>query len=300
MSARRVVGLAVIVGVSVAAGGCRRHTRVVPDALSWTEELTPGTTVHLRTTNGDVTVRGTAEAQAHVQGIKRWSRGRERDVQFVVSRSGDDVYVCAIWVRRGGRCGDERYRPRPPRILAMFSLFKRRTDMNASLDVAIPAGVDVDATTVNGRVVVTEASGDVKAETVNGEIRASTMGGALELSTVNGSIRARAASLAKDAEVKLHTVNGSVSADLPQVLDADVQLETVNGRISTDFPIEISGKAERNSLRGTIGQGGRRIELKTVNGSVELRREAGSEKDEAMDWKTKAERWKAEAKAWKP
>jgi hypothetical protein len=271
----RLVGAALLGGAVLSVGGCRREAREVPNAFSWGEELAPGTTIHLSTTNGDVTVHGTAQRQAHVHGIKHWRRGRARDVRFVMARSGDDVYVCAIWVRRGGRCGDERHGPRPPRILAVFSLFGRRTDMRASFEVTLPPGVSVDASTVNGRVVVTEAAGNVTAQTVNGDIRATTMGGALALATVNGSIRARAASLAQGAPVTLNTVNGSVTAELPSPLDAHVRLSTVNGHIATDYPVEISGKTDRRDLRGTIGQGGRTVELRTVNGSVELRRGAG-------------------------
>lgn len=268
----RCAGAALLVGAALSLGACRRDAREAPDAFSWSDELAPGTTVHLRTMNGEVTVRGTAEREAHIQGLKRWRRGRGRDVRFVMSRDGDDVFVCAIWVRRGGRCGDERYGPRPPRWLAIFSLFRRRTDMSASFEVALPAGVRVDASTVNGRVTVTEAGADVRAETVNGDIRASTMGGALALTTVNGSIRARVASLEKDAQVRLETVNGSVQAELPPSVAAEVHLETVNGQISTDFPVAVRGAASKREVRGTIGDGGPTVELKTVNGSVELRR----------------------------
>ncbi len=276
MQIRRLTGAALLAGAALSVGACRREARELPDAFSWTHELAPGRTLHLRTVNGSVTVRGTAESHAHVQGTKRWRRGRARDVRFVVEHSGDDVYICAIWTRRGGRCGDERYDPRPPRWLAMFSLFRRRTDMAASFDVMLPAGVRVDASTVNGPVTVTEAAGDVKAETVNGDVRASTMGGALSLKTVNGSIRARAASLAEDAPIDLESVNGSVRAELPSPLDADVRLSTVNGRVTTDFPVALSGRASNRELRGTVGSGGRRVTLETVNGSVELRSSGSS------------------------
>lgn len=272
MHISRTAGAALLVGAALSLGACRRDARELPDAFSWSDELAPGTTLHLRTMTGDVTVRGTAEPHAHVQGMKRWRRGRARDVNFVMARSGDDVYLCAIWTRRGGRCGHQRWGPRPHRLLAMFSLFRRRSDMSASFEVMLPPGVRVDASTVNGKVVVTEASGDVKAETVNGDIRASTMGGALALTTVNGSIRARAVSLVKDAAVKLETVNGSIRAELPEPLDADLQLSTVNGQITTDYPVELTGKASARDIRGTVGGGGRRVELKTVNGSVELKR----------------------------
>jgi putative adhesin len=271
MQIRRLTGAALLAGAALSVGACRREGRDLPDAFTWSDQLAPGSTVHLRTMNGDVTVRGTADSQTRVQGSKRWRHGRDRDVRFVVARSGGEVYLCAIWTRRGGHCGDERYRPSPPRWLAMFSLFRRRSDMAASFEAMLPPGVHVEASTVNGRVTVTEAAGDVEAESVNGDIRASTMGGALALKTVNGSIRARAASLAKDAPIHLETVNGSVRAELPAPLDADVQLSTVNGRITTDFPVTLSGKATARDLRGTVGDGGRPVRLKTVNGSVELK-----------------------------
>ncbi len=273
MMSRRSAGAVLLVGAAILVGGCRRGEREVADAFSWTHELSPGSTVHLRTTSGSVTVHGTNETRAHVQGIKHWRRGRERDVRFVVSHDGGDVYVCAIWTRRGGQCGDERYKPRPPRWVSMFSLWRRRSDMNASFMVMLPPGVAVDASTVNGRVVVTEAAGDVKANTVNGEIRASTMGrGTLSLKSVNGSIRARAASLSDDARVELETVNGSVQAELPTELSAEVLLTTVNGRITTDCPVNTTGAASNREIRGLVGGGGtRRVELRTVNGSVELR-----------------------------
>jgi Putative adhesin len=272
MYIRRLAGAALLVGAALSVGACRHASRELPDAFSWADELAPGSTVHVRTMNGSVTVRGTAERQAHVQGIKRWRRGRARDVRFVVSRSGSDVYFCAIWVRRGGRCGDDRYGPRPGRLLAMFSLFRRRTDMSASFEVMLPTDVAIDASTVNGRVIVTEAAGDVKAETVNGDIRASTMGGGLALTTVNGSIQARAASLATGAPVKLETVNGSIRAELPATLDADVRMTTTNGAIISDFPLVLpDGRASARNVRGKVGKGGRPVELTTVNGSVELK-----------------------------
>jgi hypothetical protein len=133
--------------------------------------------------------------------------------------------------------------------------------MSASFEVALPPGVRVDASTVNGRVVVTEATGDVEANTVNGDIRASTVGGALALTTVNGSIRARAAALTKEAPIHLVTVNGSVSAELPTPLDAEVLLSTVNGRITTDFPIASTGRMPERELRGTLGEQVPRLDL---------------------------------------
>ena len=44
----------------------------------------------------------------------------------------------------------------------------------------------------------------------------------------------------------------------------------MNGDISTDFPLTVTGKIARRKLEGTVGSGGRLLEMKTVNGGIEL------------------------------
>jgi DUF4097 and DUF4098 domain-containing protein YvlB len=68
------------------------------------------------------------------------------------------------------------------------------------------------------------------------------------------------------------TVNGTITLDLPPDLSTEVRATTVNGEISTDFPLAVTGRLSRRYVQGTIGNGGRRLELETVNGSVRLRR----------------------------
>ncbi len=46
----------------------------------------------------------------------------------------------------------------------------------------------------------------------------------------------------------------------------------MNGSIESDFPVTVRGRFSPRHLRGTIGDGGRTLNIKTVNGSVEVRR----------------------------
>ena len=55
-------------------------------------------------------------------------------------------------------------------------------------------------------------------------------------------------------------------------MSATVSLSTVNGRIDSELPLVLRGSASRRKLEGTLGDGGRRVELETVNGSVHLRK----------------------------
>jgi hypothetical protein len=51
-----------------------------------------------------------------------------------------------------------------------------------------------------------------------------------------------------------------------------VRASTVNGQIVTDFPLTVTGRLGPRRVNGTIGSGGRRLELATVNGTIRLKR----------------------------
>ena len=89
---------------------------------------------------------------------------------------------------------------------------------------------------------------------------------------MNGSIRGAMGAGGWDDRLAFRTVNGTITLDLPSDLSADVRATTVNGEVSTDFPLTATGRISRRHLQGTIGSGGRRLDLETVNGSVRLRR----------------------------
>jgi DUF4097 and DUF4098 domain-containing protein YvlB len=57
---------------------------------------------------------------------------------------------------------------------------------------------------------------------------------------------------------------------LPGNLSADVEATTVNGSVESDFPIVVRGRMQAGSLKGRIGEGGRVLDLTTVNGSIRL------------------------------
>jgi DUF4097 and DUF4098 domain-containing protein YvlB len=107
---------------------------------------------------------------------------------------------------------------------------------------------------------------------VNGRVEVSTLSGPVHAESVNGSVVTRVDSLSGAGDVSVETVNGSVTAELPGALDADVEMETVNGRVHAEYPLTAADSADRHHLRATIGAGGRRVKLETVNGSVTLRK----------------------------
>ncbi|NNG17091.1 MAG: DUF4097 family beta strand repeat protein, partial [Gemmatimonadales bacterium] len=96
--------------------------------------------------------------------------------------------------------------------------------------------------------------------------------GHTEATTVNGGIRASMGSADWSGTVDFHTVNGNIDLTLPSNLSAEVRAGTVNGDISTDFPLTVRGRFGPRRISGTIGDGGRRLDLETVNGNISLRK----------------------------
>ena len=62
---------------------------------------------------------------------------------------------------------------------------------------------------------------------------------------------------------------------LPSAFDADLRAEMLSGSLTSDFPVSVTSSTESpRRLRGTIGNGGRELNLTTVNGSIRLRQGA--------------------------
>jgi hypothetical protein len=255
--------------------GCRGGAvHEVPDAFRWDDDLPAGATIHVRDRNGTIQVHPGAGAHAEVDASKRWTRGREKDVQFLSTRVGNDVYVCAIWGTRG-QCDEHGYRSRRASLLVRLLTFRLGGgDMATNFVVTLPAGVRIDASTVNGGIDVAGATAGTVARTVNGTVQARGVSGPITAISVNGNVQASVDSLIGAEPLRFETVNGSVRAVLPAGLEGRVELATVNGRIRTDFPVTITGGTSSRRVSGTIGAGQRSVRLRSVNGSVELVRAA--------------------------
>lgn len=129
---------------------------------------------------------------------------------------------------------------------------------------------------VNGSLTVQQLGGEINANLINGSLKASDLSGRAKLSTVNGSIVANYASLNHVGDIKLSSVNGSIKLGLPPSPDADIKASTVSGGIQTDFPMTVQGHFVGKSVSGTLGNGGTRIDLSDVNGSIHIGQVQGS------------------------
>jgi hypothetical protein len=236
------------------------HGRSVGDQWEYRTGLKDGQQVWIRNTNGPIEVVGGSSDQLEVRAEKSWRHSSPGSVHLMKIEGERGVTICAMWQAREQKCEDGgHYR--------MNGV--RKNDVAVRFTIALPRGVPLDVSTVNGGLQIHGVSAPVEATTVNGRIAVNTAKGPIQATTVNGSIEANMQELS-GGEVKLTTVNGSVSAGLPLEINANIDAETVNGRVETDFPVKVMGKVSPRHLRGTIGSGGPTLRLITVNGSISL------------------------------
>jgi hypothetical protein len=232
---------------------------------TWTyrTRLSPGQAVSVRDLRGSITVEPGQGESLEVVAVKWFSRSDPQSVRLVTVPTHHGVAICALWGDHGeGRCGpgDDDYKAGNA----------EDNDVGVEFTVRLPRGVPIRATTVTGSVRIAGATAPVVAGTVDGEIDAATMRGPVRAYSVNGDVRAAVHGFADTGAVKVTTVNGSVTLELPATLDATVSANTINGDITSDFPLTTSSKLVAHHASGVVGGGGRRVELTAVNGSVRL------------------------------
>jgi hypothetical protein len=282
--ARVLAGLIAFTAVSAGAQDLGRSS----ETWTWDGRVESGRWFKLSSVNGPVTVEPSSDNRVHVRAEKDVGRGRVTDVAFQVIQSGGDVRICALW--RNDTCDEDGLHSRNRDDDDDDDDRRNRRDVKVRFIVRVPAGVrlgagtvngemrvrdlssDVRASTVNGRVEVRNVGGEVRATTVNGSVDVSTRNGPVVATTVNGSVDVRMSALSRDGDMKFTTVNGNVTVETPEPLNARVRMGTLHGSITSDYPVQISGRFGPRRAEGTIGRGGREIEMETVNGSIELRR----------------------------
>lgn len=230
----------------------------------WQGALAGGKTLEVRGINGRIRATRADGGQALVTATKRAKDDDPAEVEIKVVEHADGVTICAVYPSRRGSRANECRR-------GGGAMNTRDNDVEVLFEVQVPAGVNFEGSNVNGDVSGESLPADAEITTVNGDISVSAAG-EVEATTVNGSIDATLGSRALERPLKFTTVNGGITITLPAGASADVEASTVNGGIDTDFPINVTGRVNPRSLRGRIGEGGRVLELTTVNGGIRIRR----------------------------
>lgn len=259
------VGAPVLVAALAVLPAQTRAQQYAGGDFKWRGAVAPGMTLEIKGVNGDVTAEAATSGEAEVTAVMRARRSDPRDVRVEVVQHAGGITFCAVYPSR------DLDKPNHCAPGDQGRMNVQDNDVRVTFTVRVPPGVSFAGRTVNGDISAQSLNGPVDLKTVNGSATFSTSAHG-QASTVNGSVQAALGASDWSGELEFKTVNGSVTLELPPDLSTDVRAATVNGDIATDFPLTVSGRFSPRRLEGTIGGGGRRLALETVNGSIKLRR----------------------------
>ena len=149
---------------------------------------------------------------------------------------------------------------------------------NGSIKVTEGKG-DVVVESRDGTLTLDDVVGHVEARTGDGSVRVSGVPKALRVRTGDGSVTLRIRDGAQMSDDwTIDTGDGSITAELPANFNALVDADPgSDGRVRSDFTLEnatganVTGKKrEKGPVSGQIGTGGKRLTLRTGDGTIRI------------------------------
>jgi hypothetical protein len=235
----------------------------------WSGRVAAGREVEVMGISADIEATGTSGGEVEVT-----ATGLRDGARIEMEQHGGNLTFCVVHAglrRTGeGRCSQEGRGDR----------HHRGWRENVEVHVRVPAGVRFSASTVSGDVRVEDLRADVEAHSVSGDVHVSTTG-SVEAGSVSGDLELTMGRLPRTGSLEFRTVSGDVDITLPRNAGAELRASTLSGDIDSDFPLEMSGRDRGGRgfhvevgrrARGTIGDGGPRLEVETVSGDISVHR----------------------------
>jgi hypothetical protein len=251
------------VAAVVLAAGCRYERRASDETRATITRNWPAANIReikVFEVDGSISIEASSSGEvslvATAKGDLELKKGEENDGLFTTSLDGDTLSI--------GRKGERR---RGWNIGFIWDT----DDLRIDYVLKVPPSVSLNVSTVNGKIATRGVSGETEAATVNGTIDIDTPGThRLYATTVNGRVKARFSESFQGARFK--TVNGGVTATLPQTASFTVNLSQVNGDFEASFPLSIHSNPGSRRVSGEVNGGEHELKIVTVNGDVELAR----------------------------
>ena len=206
--------------------------------------------------NGGVSVKGWLKSQVLVRSkvtVTGDSEAESKDIlsQVQVQTSGGRIHATGP---KSGLMGKQKW--------------------SVSFEVFVPQHTDLQVSTTNGGVQLSDVKGNIEFASTNGGIQLARLAGSVKGSTTNGGVHIELEGTRWDGDkLDVHTTNGGVTIKLGDNYSARFAASTTNGGIHSDFPgLSVNKGWMSRSLEGTLGSGGGSITVATTNGGVHIGR----------------------------
>ena len=298
MTTRARLSIAALAGATMLAGpacvdivGSDLGKYVEREEKHFTVSGTPD--VDLATFDGSIEVRPWEKSEVQVVVEKR---GHNKDdvanIEVHVEQAGNRVSVDVRQPKKEFNIG--WHQSRSAKLIVSLPATSNLTAKSGdgSIDVERISG-HFELRSGDGSIHARDLRGDLKVHTGDGSIKLEGLDGGLDADTGDGgidasgkitSLRARSG----DGSVAIHaapgstasadwdvtTGDGSVTLEVPEGFGAEVDAHTGDGsvRLQDVTLSNVTGRVGRNSVKGTLGSGGRALRVRTGDGSITLRR----------------------------
>jgi hypothetical protein len=215
--------------------------------------------------NGKVEITGWNETNVSVYAVKTSSFGKEEldKIEINVTSFGKYLDIVTKYTGLATIQGGVDISIKVPYIIYIQSV---RTS-NGAIQITDVKG-DLKTSSSNGAIVIENVDGYVSAETSNGRVEVKGTTGIKKIRTSNAAVTAEVADLRDNASI--NTSNAAVTVYLNPSLNATIEMITSNGEITFE---EISLNVElleETHVLGSLGSGGRRLDIHTSNANIQL------------------------------
>ncbi len=210
----------------------------------------------------DVTVKTHTSNELLIKGGSRSKVSEKAKGLKLVGEAGTDNTDAGFYVIKEGN-----------------TLIVRNIKKSETAKIYLPASQNISViTTRHGDIDIDGFLGEVEASAkLNGSVKIENISGPLTANTLNGSIDVKFIKVNQSSPITVYSTNGPLDISLPEKTPANVSLSTINGEIYSNIDLKIPDKnglkpMATKKIAGAIGAGGVKIQLKTTNGNIYLRK----------------------------
>jgi len=244
--------------------GCNERLAITEE-FKETYEVESGTKLNVSNKNGGISISKWENSCVEVFAIKKTYLNEDelKKVEIIINRENDEFNIKTEYLTKNPKVSVSYEIKVPFGILVNDILTS-----NGKISLQGTTGNSILKTS-NGKIFVRNVDGIINAKTSNGKISILETKGIIQALTSNGKIEVELPDIIEQ-DIDISTSNGAIKIYLSPETNAELEMKTSNGKISLNDIKLVVSKISSTHVKGELGNGGNRINIRTSNGSINL------------------------------
>jgi hypothetical protein len=260
---KKIIKFALLIGL-LPIIGCNERL-VITEEFRETYDLEKGTKLNVSNKNGKISISKWENSYVEVFAIKKTFLNEDefKKVEIVINQEYDEFNIKTEYITKNSKVSVS-YEIKVPEAIIVNEI----QTSNGNISLQGTTGNSILKTS-NGKIFVRNVDGIINAKTSNGKISILETKGIIQVHTSNGKIEVELPNII-DQDIDISTSNGAIKIYLSPETDAELEMKTTNGKISLNDIKLVVSKISSTHVKGELGNGGNRINIRTSNGSINL------------------------------